>query len=215
MKRLALLCVLAVSAGCAKKVMDLTPGPVHEGVEFSVRPSKPSYKHGEQVMVYFDVKNTTKRQVAIFIDYRREEFGVFRSRELKGEGKEYESFPRTPYRPNPSDPPSGPVITNSSFMLLDPGAVGHVYLDTFREATPKGGGAAGPLPPGTYTYVGEYAVKSPFDGKVGDKELPFEGEGRPFYDMSPRGVWRAECTFTVTNEEAPAPPQRRRGNPPR
>lgn len=209
MKRLALAAFAAALVGCAPKEIDLTPAAVHEGVEFSVRSEKPEYKHGEPVRIYFDIKNTGKRRVAIFIDYRKEEFGVFRSRELKGNGVEFESFGRHEVK---TDQPV--MVSNSSFMLLGPGELGHVYVDNIRDATPVTGKPA-PLPPGKYDYTGEFAIKTGYDGKFMDKPLPFEGDGEAFLRMTPRGVWRASTTFVVTTEKATPRPERRGGNAPR
>lgn len=205
---------LVVVAGCANKVVDLTPGSTHEGIEFSAVPLKKTYKQGETVTIRFQVKNTSKVEVPLLVDWRDPNFGMSITRTLKSGSTIYELDPIN--RDIPKD--SAVYLTNISFMPMPAGIEGLIHAESIREATPKGG-KKGPLPPGEYTFLAEYQVKTPYDGtyELGGKreKLPIdEGEARGFLNKAPRGLWRAECTFTVTNEMAPPPGRAPRGGRP-
>lgn len=196
--------------GCAPKPVDLTPSASHGDIQFSAVSTKDTYLQGEPISILFQVKNTGKKEIPLFINFRGN-FGVIFSRTLKNETTEFVQLTPPPVRVNPELGKIPIVVDNSSFVLLQAGEEGRVYWDRDGEIAPVGGKPA-PLPPGKYTYVAEYAVKSGYDGKFEGQSLPFEADGRAFFDRAPRGVWRAECTFTVSTEKVPP---RGGGRPPR
>ena len=194
--------------GCSSKEVDLTPSASHGDIEFKALSLKDTYLHGEAISVSFDVKNTGKKEIPLFVNFRGN-FGVTFTRTLKNETTTFSQITHAPVPVNPEIGAVPTVVDNSSFVLLQPGEQGRVYWDRDRDIAPQGGKPA-PLPPGKYTYIAEYAVKSGYDGKFEGQGLPFEADGRAFFDRAPRGVWRSECTFTVSTEEV-AP---RGGRPP-
>lgn len=196
-------------AGCAPKAVDLTPSASHGDIEFKAVSMKDTYRQGEPISILFQVKNTGTKEVPLFINFRGN-FGVEFSRVLKNETQEFAEITHPPIEVNPELGPIPIVVDNSSFVLLQPGEEGRVYWDRDREFALKSGGKPANLPPGKYTYIAEYRVKTGYDGKYEDKGLPFEADGKAFFDRAPRGVWRSECTFIVSSEKV-AP---RSGRPP-
>ncbi len=201
-----------VLIGCSSKPVDLTPGTAHEGVEFKLVPLKTTYKQGEPITIRFQVKNTTKKEIPLLVDWRDPNFGMSISRSLKSGTTEYELPPldRTVSQENAI------FLTNISFMPLPPGVEGIVHAESIRNAKPLGG-KDGPLPPGSYTFTAEYQVKTAYDGtyELGGKreKLPMDaGEAHLYLSKAPRGLWRSECNFVVTDEKIP--PRTRRGGKP-
>lgn len=218
MRRVGFIGVVAVVVfGCGEKKIDLTPKAVHGGVEFAAVPVKPVFKDGERVIIRMEVHNKNNYEVPMFIDWRDPNFGMGLSRTLKSGDKEYE-LPAM--NQNLDTTESGPpIISNLSFMLLGPDQKGLIFAETIGRVKAKGSSdEPSTLPPGEYTFVGEYVVKTPYDAtyELGGKRQPLpmdEGDARSFLAKAPRGHWRAECKFTVSTEKAPPPPRRRSGGP--